>query len=74
MSVDRKTNVLKKEVNTMERIIKEGKVLRSFNDKENNLKAYDKGDTFRAEDTRYFELFRQGFLSEGKVVTSKNSK
>ena len=58
----------------MERIIKEGKVLRSFNDKENSLKTYTKGDTFRAEDTRYFELFRQGFLSEGKVVTSKNSK
>lgn len=58
----------------MERIIKEGKVLRSFNDKKNNLKAYAKGDTFRAEDTRYFELFRQGFLSEGKAVTSKNSK
>ena len=74
MSVDRKTNVLKKEVNTMEKIIKEGKVLRDFNDKEDNLKAYAKGDTFRADDTRYFELFRQGFLSEGKVVTSKNSK
>ena len=74
MSVGRKTNVLKKEVNTMERIIKEGRVRRSFNDKENNLKTYAKGDTFRAEDTRYFELFRQGFLSEGKAVTSKNSK
>ena len=58
----------------MERIIKEGKVLRDFNDKEDNLKAYAKGDTFRADDTRYFELFRQGLLSEGKVVTSKNSK
>ena len=58
----------------MERIIKEGKVLRDFNDKEDNLKAYAKGDTFRADDTRYFELFRQGFLSEGKAVTSKNSK
>ena len=58
----------------MEKIIKEGKVLRDFNDKEDNLKASAKGDTFRANDTRYFELFRQGFLSEGKVVTSKNSK
>ena len=27
--------------------IKEGKVLRDFNDKEDNLKAYTKGDTFR---------------------------
>lgn len=58
----------------MEKIIKEGKVLRDFNDKKNNLKTYAKGDIFRADDTRYFELFRQGFLSEGKVVTSKNSK
>lgn len=58
----------------MEKIIKEGKVLRDFNDKEDNLKAYTKGDTFRADDTRYFELFRQGFLSEGKAVTYKNSK
>lgn len=74
MSAKEKIGVLKKEVNVMEKLIKEGKVLRSFNDKENNLKAYAKGDTFRAEDTRYFELFRQGFLSEGKAVTSKNSK
>lgn len=74
MSVKEKTDVLKKEVNAMEKIIKEGKVLRDFNDKKNNLKTYAKGDTFRAEDTRYFELFRQGFLSEGKAVTSKNSK
>ena len=58
----------------MEKLIKEGKVLQDFNDKENNLKTYTKGDTFRADDTRYFELFRQGFLSEGKAVTSKNSK
>ena len=50
------------------------KILRDFNDNEDNLKAYTKGDTFRADDTRYFELFRQGFLSEGKAVTSKNSK
>lgn len=74
MNVGKKIYVLKKEVNTMEKMIKEGKVLRDFNDKEDNLKAYAKGDTFRADDTRYFELFRQGFLSEGKVVTSKNSK
>lgn len=74
MSAGRRIDALKKEVNTMEKIIKEGKVLRDFNDKEDNLKAYAKGDTFRANDTRYFELFRQGFLSEGKVVTSKNSK
>ena len=38
----------------MEKIIKEGKVLRDFNDKDDNLKAYNKGDTFRADDTRYF--------------------
>lgn len=74
MNAKEKIGVLKKEVNTMEKIIKEGKVLRNFNDKEDNLKAYTKGDTFRADDTRYFELFRQGFLSEGKAVTSKNSK
>lgn len=74
MSAKEKIGVLKKEVNVMEKLIKEGKVLQDFNDKENNLKTYTKGDTFRADDTRYFELFRQGFLSEGKVVTSKNSK
>lgn len=74
MSAKEKIGVLKKEVNAMEKLIKEGKVLQDFNDKENNLKTYTKGDTFRADDTRYFELFRQGFLSEGKAVTSKNSK
>lgn len=74
MSAKEKIGVLKKEVNVMEKLIKEGKVLQDFNDKQDNLKTYKKGDIFRVENSRYLELFRQGFLSEGKVVTSKNSK
>ncbi len=51
----------------------EGKVLKSFNDKQNNLKRYEaNGRTkFKAEDKRYNELKDKGYLEEGKQVTSK---
>ena len=51
----------------------EGKVLKSFNDKQNNLKHYKAtGKTkFRAEEKRYNELKDKGYLEEGKEVTSK---
>ncbi len=51
----------------------EGKVLKSFNDKQNNLKHYEaNGRTkFRAEEQRYNELKNRGFVAEGKEVTSK---
>lgn len=51
----------------------EGKVLKSFNDKQNNLKHYKaNGKTkFRAEEKRYNELKDKGYLEEGKEVTSK---
>nr|DAF27013.1 MAG TPA: hypothetical protein [Caudoviricetes sp.] len=52
----------------------EGKVLKDFNDKENNLKRYEKGKKFRAEDKRYNELKAKGFVDEGKEVTSKSNK
>lgn len=50
----------------------EGKVLKSFNDKENNLKHYkaDGKTKFRAEDERYNELKARGFVEEGKEVTT----
>lgn len=51
----------------------EGKVLKSFNDKENNLKHYEAdGKTkFRAENKRYNELKVKGYVEEGKEVTTK---
>lgn len=51
----------------------EGKVLKDFNDKQNNLKHYKaNGKTkFKAEDKRYNELKNKGYLEEGKQVTSK---
>lgn len=52
----------------------EGKVIHSFNDKENNLKKYTKGKKFKAEDKRYNELKEKGFVGEGKEITSKNDK
>lgn len=52
----------------------EGKVLKDFNDKENNLKKYTVGKKFKAEDKRYNELKEKGFVEEGKEVLPKNSK
>ncbi len=52
----------------------EGKVLKDFNDKENNLKKYAVGKKFKAEDKRYKELEEKGFVGEDKEVTSKNDK
>lgn len=49
----------------------EGKVIKDFNDKQNNLKNYKKGQKFKAEDKRYNELKDKGYLEEGKQVTSK---
>lgn len=56
----------------MEKLIKEGKVLQDFNDKEDNLKTYIKGDTFRADCVRYMQLFREGFLTKGRYIAFKN--
>lgn len=54
----------------------EGKVLKSFNDKQNKLKHYEAdGKTkFKAEDKRYNELKAKGYVEEGKEVTSKSDK
>lgn len=52
----------------------EGKVIKDFNDKENNLKNYTVGKKFKADDKRYKELEAKGFVGEGKEVTVKNSK
>lgn len=52
-------------------IMLEGKVLKSFNDKENNLKKYIKGKKFKAEDKRYRELKNKGFVGEGKEIKYK---
>lgn len=52
----------------------EGKVLKDFNDKQNNLKNYKKGQKFKAEDKRYRELEEKGFVGEGKEVTTKKDK
>lgn len=52
----------------------EGKVLKDFNDKENNLKKYTVGKKFKAEDKRYKELEAKGFVEEGKEVVVKDSK
>ena len=52
----------------------EGKVLKDFNDKQNKLKNYKKGQRFKAEEGRYNELKEKGFLEEGKEVTNKKDK
>lgn len=52
----------------------EGKVLKDFNDKENNLKKYTVGKKFKAEDKRYKELESKGFVAEGKEVAAKSDK
>ena len=62
---------IEREINMLE-----GKVIKSFNDKQNNLKHYEaNGKTkFRAEDKRYNELKAKGYVEEGKEVTSKSDK
>lgn len=52
----------------------EGKVLKDFNDKENNLKKYTAGKKFKAENKRYKELETKGFVAEGKEVSAKSDK
>lgn len=52
----------------------EGKVLKDFNDKQNNLKNYKKGQKFKAKESRYRELEIKGFLEEGKEVIIKKDK
>lgn len=52
----------------------EGKVIKDFNDKEDNLKKYTVGKKFKAEDRRYKELEEKGFVTEGKEVTAKSNK
>ena len=52
----------------------EGKVLKDFNDKQNNLKNYKKGQKFKAEDKRYKELEAKEFVEEGKEVITKKDK
>ena len=52
----------------------EGKVLKSFNDKENNFKQYIKAKKFQAEDRRYNDLKNKGFVGEGKEVIAKKEK
>ena len=52
----------------------EGKVLKDFNDKENNLKNYKKWQKFKAEENRYKELEAKGFVGEGKEVVVKKDK
>lgn len=49
----------------------EGKVIKDFNDKENNLKKYTVGKKFKAENKRYKELQAKGFVEEGKEVKAK---
>ena len=52
----------------------EGKVIKDFNDKQNNLKKYTVGKKFKAEDKGYKELEAKGFVGEGKEVTVKSNK
>lgn len=52
----------------------EGKVLKDFNDKENNLKKYTVGKKFKAENKRYNELKAKGYVEEGKEIATKNDK
>lgn len=55
-------------------MILEGKVIRNFNDSENNLKKYEIGKTFKAEEKRYKELRAKGYVDEGKEVKAKADK
>ena len=50
------------------------KVIKDFNDIESNLKKYTIGKKFKAENSRYMELFDKGFVSEGKEVTAQSNK
>lgn len=54
----------------------EGKVLKSFNDKQDNLKHYEADGKikFKAEDKRYNELKLKGYVEEGKEVKAKEDK
>lgn len=52
----------------------EGKVLKDFNDKQNKLKNYKKGQKYKGENKRYNELKQKGFLEEGKEVITKKDK
>lgn len=54
----------------------EGKVLKDFVDKENNLKLYRANEKtkFKAEDKRYKELEAKGYVEEGKEVITKKGK
>ena len=52
----------------------EGKVIKDFNDKQNKLKNYKKGQKFKAEDKRYKELQQKGFVGEGKEIVTKKDK
>ena len=52
----------------------EGKVIKDFNDVENNLKKYTVGKKFKAENKRYNELVSKGFLEEGKEGVTKSDK
>ncbi len=52
----------------------EGKVLKDFNDKQNQLKNYKKGQKFKAEESRYKELEGKGFVEKGKEIVSKKDK
>lgn len=52
----------------------EGKVLKDFADKENNLKKYTEGKRFKAENKRYKELKAKGYVEEGKEVVTKKDK
>ena len=52
----------------------EGKVIKEFNDKQNNLKKYTVGKKFKEESQRYNELKSKGFVDEGKEVATKSSE
>ena len=55
-------------------MILEGKVVKNFNDVENDLKKYEIGKTFKAEERRYKELRAKGYVDEGKEVKAKADK
>lgn len=52
----------------------EGQVINDFNDTENNLKLYEKGDKFCAETKRYNDLKNKGYVGEGKEVKKKEEQ
>lgn len=52
----------------------EGKVLKDFNDKQNKLKNYKKGQKFKAEEGRFRELEAKGFVEKGKEAITKKDK